>query len=73
MERFWCLEEKEREIQYRRLRAIFVTLNTELEGLIYRPKKGRKGGKNGRERIQVSPKKCSPPDTNSGGKQNTLL
>ena len=55
------------------LEQIFVTLQTELEGLIYRQKGGEKGGKMGGKTIQVSPQKAKPSDIRPRGKQNSLL
>ena len=60
-------------INARGLGEIFVTLQTELEGLIYRLKGGEKGKKWGGKRIQVSPQNAAPPDTKSVGKQNVYL
>ena len=50
-----------------------LTLNQQLELLIYRQERGENGGENGGKTNQVSLQKNEPPDTQSGGKRDAYL
>lgn len=49
LEKFGELKCRERELQYKGLKANVLTPKPELGGWFYRPKRGRKGGKKGGE------------------------